>query len=312
METGSSVIHQSVRPKRHRPITVPNTCKHLHLHRATIFYDPQLSFDGIDCGSLCIVCVYVRTYLRRLCAGGPHRHGFYFYFYFFAYSSCSSHAETVVDRVTAKYCIISRSFVPRLAHTHTHTIKPRVLQLVISNITSLLLRKGSKNSRSIGFRRAEVSVRVTRYGPPIESHCKSTAYKYALSFKSFLLATVFRVRYTLIWQTRARAFHNPQSLYSNFGSKSSVNFNRDKRTLRSVSNRNRLVFAVRPLLRLAWPTVKTTKRIVDFWMVGNQNTARVTDCHDSCAKSTVKKYPNSFVRISRWPGEVQSSRRSGQ
>lgn len=37
VETGSSVIHQSVRPKRHRPITVPNTCKHLHLHGAGIY-----------------------------------------------------------------------------------------------------------------------------------------------------------------------------------------------------------------------------------------------------------------------------------
>lgn len=49
VETGSSVIHQSVRPKRHGPITVSNTCKHLYLHGDTkldvytIFYDPQLS-----------------------------------------------------------------------------------------------------------------------------------------------------------------------------------------------------------------------------------------------------------------------------
>jgi len=38
VETGSSVIHQSVRPKRHRPITVPNTCKHLHLRGAATQY----------------------------------------------------------------------------------------------------------------------------------------------------------------------------------------------------------------------------------------------------------------------------------
>jgi len=56
VETGSSVIHQSVRPKRHRPITVPNTCKHLHLHGAAIQYFMTHNYiivvirRGIDCG----------------------------------------------------------------------------------------------------------------------------------------------------------------------------------------------------------------------------------------------------------------------
>jgi len=56
VETGSSVIHQSVRPKRHRPITVPNTCKHLHLHGAGIQYFMTHNYiivvirRGIECG----------------------------------------------------------------------------------------------------------------------------------------------------------------------------------------------------------------------------------------------------------------------